>query len=133
MVNFYACFLIDNCQEQDATVWDVVRHINHIRKVAGVDHVGIGGDYNGIDLVPVGLEDVSKYPELFAALIEDGEFEWTDEDLAKVAGVNLINTFKAVEEVRDLLAEAGETADNSWIPATDLGNDTGCNTNFPMK
>jgi len=94
MVNFYACFLIDNCQEQDATVWDVVRHINHIRKVAGVDHVGIGGDYNGIDLVPVGLEDVSKYPELFAALIEDGEFEWTDEDLAKVAGVNLINTFK---------------------------------------
>ena len=65
-----------------------------IRKVAGVDHVGIGGDYNGIDLVPVGLEDVSKYPEVFAALIEDGEFEWTDEELAKLAGLNLINTFK---------------------------------------
>ena len=64
------------------------------RRVAGVDHVGIGVDYNGIDIVPVGLEDVSKYPEVFAALIEDGEFEWTDEDLAKLAGQNLINTFK---------------------------------------
>ena len=62
--------------------------------MAGVDHVGIGGDYNGIDIVPVGLEDVSKYPEVFAALIEDGEFEWTDEDLAKVSGLNLINTFR---------------------------------------
>jgi len=132
MVNFYACFLIDNCGDEDATVLDVVKHINHIRKVAGVDHVGIGGDYNGIDIVPVGLEDVSKYPELFAALIEDGEFEWTDEDLAKLAGQNLINTFKAVEEVRDMLADAGVKADNSWIPAEDLGNDTACSTNFPM-
>ena len=62
--------------------------------MAGVNHVGIGGDYNGIDRVPVGLEDVSKYPEVFAALIEDGEFEWTDEELAKVSGLNLINTFR---------------------------------------
>ena len=45
-------------------------------------------------MVPVGLEDVSKYPEVFAALIEDGEFEWTDEELAKLSGLNLINTFK---------------------------------------
>merc|ERR1712215_397850 len=132
MVNFYSCFLRDDCQEEDATVLDVVKHINHIRKIAGVDHIGIGGDYCGIDVVPVGLEDVSKYPEVFAALIEDEEFEWTDEDLAKVAGLNLINTFKAVEEVRDILAESDDKADNSWIPAVDLGNDTACNTNFPM-
>ena len=45
----------------------------------------------------------------------------------------ILTNCRAVEEVRDLLAKAGETADNSWIPATDLGNDTGCNTNFPMK
>ena len=64
------------------------------RRVAGVDHVGLGGDYCGIDIVPVGLEDVSHYPEVFAALIEDDEFEWTDEDLAKLSGLNLINTFK---------------------------------------
>jgi len=133
MVNFYSCFLTDNCTTEDATVLDVVKHINHIRRVAGVNHVGIGGDYNGIDRVPVGLEDVSKYPEVFAALIEDGEFEWTDEELAKVSGLNLINTFRAVEEVRDTIAELGELADNSWIPLVDLGNDTSCNTDFPAK
>jgi len=119
MVNFYSCFLTDSCTTEDDSL-DVVKHINHIRRVAGVNHVGIGGDYNGIDRVPVGLEDVSKYPEVFAALIEDGEFEWTDEELAKVSGLNLINTFRAVEEVRDTIAELGELADNSWIPLVDL-------------
>merc|ERR1712142_262684 len=133
MVNFYACFLRDDCAEEDATVEDVVKHINHIRRVAGVSHVGIGGDYCGIDIVPVGLEDVSHYPEVFAALIEDDEFEWTDEDLAKLSGLNLINTFRAVEGVRDMLADQGVKPDNSWIPASDMGNDTSCNTNFPMK
>merc|ERR1712083_919297 len=103
------------CTTEDATVLDVVKHINHIRRVAG------------------GFEDVSKYPEVFAALIEDGEFEWTDEELAKVSGLNLINTFRAVEEVRDTIAELGELADNSWIPLVDLGNDTSCNTDFPAK
>ena len=79
-----------------------------------------------------GLEDVSKYPEVFAALIEDGEFEWTDEDLAKLANGNLVRTFRQVEEVRDLLAETGVRPDNSWIPAVDMGNDTSCNTDFPL-
>jgi len=133
MVNFYSCFLIDDCQTRDATVQDVVKHINHIRSVAGVDHVGIGGDYCGIDRVPVGLEDVSHYPEVFAALIEDGTFQWTDEDLGKVAGINLINTFRDVETVRDLLAEWGTGPDNSWIPVEDLGEDTGCNSYFPPR
>ena len=54
MVNFYSCFLRDDCQEKEATVDDVVKHINHIRRVAGVDHVGIGGDYNGVDITPTG-------------------------------------------------------------------------------
>merc|ERR1711963_1314754 len=64
MVNFYSCFLTDNCTTEDATVLDVVKHINHIRRVAGVNHVGIGGDYNGVPWTPVGLEDVSKYPNI---------------------------------------------------------------------
>jgi len=132
MVNFYSCFLTDDCQEREATVEDVVKHINHIRRVAGVDHVGIGGDYNGVDITPTGLEDVSKYPEVFAALIEDGEFDWTDEDLAKLANGNLLRTFRQAEEVRDLLAENGVRPDNSWIPAADMGNDTSCNTDFPL-
>ena len=50
-----------------------------------MDYVGIGGDYNGVPMVPAGLEDVSKYPTVFAALIEDEEYVWTDEDLAKLA------------------------------------------------
>ena len=79
-----------------------------------------------------GLEDVSKYPEVFAALIEDGEFDWTDEDLSKLANGNLVRTFRQAEEVRDLLAENGVRPDNSWIPAADMGNDTSCNTDFPL-
>ena len=124
---------IEDCGEKNATVKDVVKHINHIRRVAGVDHVGIGADYGGIVNVPVGLEDVSHYPELFAALIEDDEFEWTDEDLAKLSSLNLINTFKAVEGVRDMLAKQGVKPDNSWIPIADLGNDTSCNSYFPAR
>ena len=46
---------------------------------------------------------------------------------------NILLPFRAVEEVRDMLAEVGEKADNSWIPVADMGNDTACNTNFPMK
>lgn len=128
MVNFYPCFLIDNCGSTNATVKDVVRHINHIRRVAGVDHIGLGGDYAGIDFTPVDLPDVSAYPKVFEALIEDGEFEWTDEDLAKVASRNLISTFRQVEAVRDRLAEEGVTEDNTWIPDQDLGEDTGCSS-----
>ena len=69
------------------------------RRVAGVDHVGLGGDFNGIDSLPIGLEDVSKYPDIFAALIEDDEFEWTDEDLAKLANQNLLNTFRSESDI----------------------------------
>ena len=128
MVNFYTCFLVQSCRTQNATVLDVVKHINHIRKIAGVDHVGIGGDYNGIDVTPVDLPDVSYYPNVFAALIEDAEFEWTDEDLGKLASGNLIRVLKEVEEVRDLLAIEGQKPDNTWISSEDLGDDTACNS-----
>jgi len=130
MVNFYSCFLIEDCQSRDSTVQDVVDHINQIRRVAGVDHVGIGADYNGIDRTPVDLPDVSHYPDVFAALIEDGAFEWTDDDLGKLANGNLIRVFKEVEQVRDLLAIEGLLPDNTWIPTEDLGNDTSCRTDF---
>ena len=128
MVNFFTCFLVENCRTQNATVLNVVKHINHIRKIAGVDHVGIGGDYNGIDVTPVDLPDVSYYPNVFAALIEDTEFEWTDEDLGKLASGNLIRVLKEVEEVRNLLAIEGQKPDNTWISSEDLGDDTACNS-----
>ena len=64
------------------TIAQVADHIDHVRKVAGVDHVGLGGDYDGNDDWPEGLEDVSSYPKLFAELIRRG---WSDADLAKLA------------------------------------------------
>ncbi|KOX70890.1 Dipeptidase 1 [Melipona quadrifasciata] len=70
-------------------------HIDHVRKIAGVDHVGIGAGYDGINLTPAGLEDVSKYPELFAELLARG---WLEKDIQKLAGLNLIRVFKAVEK-----------------------------------
>jgi membrane dipeptidase len=75
---------------------DVVRHIEHIRKVAGVDHIGIGGDFDGNKLWPTGLEDVSCYPHLFAELIRRG---WSEADLRKLAGENVLRAFRRAEEV----------------------------------
>ena len=77
-----------------ATLKQVADHIEHVRKVAGVDHVGIGSDFDGIDTVPEGLEDVSKFPELFAELIRRG---WSDADLKKLAGQNLLRALRGAE------------------------------------
>lgn len=80
-----------------ATLEQVVAHLEHLRQVAGVDHVGIGGDYDGVRQLPVGLEDVSCYPHLFAALAERG---WSDEDLVKLAGGNVLRVLRDAESVR---------------------------------
>jgi membrane dipeptidase len=77
------------------TLSDVADHVDHIRQVAGVDHVGIGSDFDGIEEVPVGLEDVSKFPQLFAELARRG---WSDADLAKLAGGNLLRVFSGAEQ-----------------------------------
>jgi membrane dipeptidase len=79
-----------------ATLNDVANHIDHIRKVAGIDHVGIGSDFDGFNGPPTGLEDVSKYPDLFAELLRRG---YSEEDLKKIAGLNLLRVFRAVERI----------------------------------
>ncbi|HET7042067.1 MAG TPA: dipeptidase, partial [Gemmatimonadales bacterium] len=79
-----------------ATIADVVAMIEHVRDVAGVDHVGIGGDFDGIDETVQGLEDVSTYPKIFAALIQRG---WSDADLKKLAGLNVIRVLRGAEQV----------------------------------
>lgn len=129
MVNFYSGYV--NCTNlDDASLEDVVAHINYIRTVAGVDHVGIGGDYDGVDKMPAGLEDVSKYPDLFDRLAESrpGEPTWTDEDLQKLAGLNLIRVLQEVEKVRDRLAAEGLEIYEDLLPSAELGNNTGCIT-----
>jgi len=88
-----------------ATTEDVVRHCERVREVAGIDHIGIGGDYDGTDSYPVGLEDVSGYPRLFAALAGRG---WSDADLAQLAGGNTLRVMRDVEAVaRDLGSRRG--------------------------
>jgi membrane dipeptidase len=79
-----------------ATLAQVADQIDYVRKVAGVDHVGIGGDFDGITEVVQGLEDVSKYPDLFAELARRG---WSDADLRKLAGENLLRVFAQAEAV----------------------------------
>jgi len=78
------------------TIAQVADHVEHIRKVAGVDHVGLGGDYDGNDTWPEGLEDVSGYPRLFAELIRRG---WADADLKKLAGGNVLHVMRSAEAV----------------------------------
>ncbi|HEX5967999.1 MAG TPA: dipeptidase [Intrasporangium sp.] len=89
----------------DATIEDVVAHLEHVRDVAGIDHVGIGGDYDGTDTHPVGLEDVSGYPRLVAALVER---HWSDADIAQLVRGNTLRVMRDVEAVsRDLLERRG--------------------------
>jgi len=79
-----------------ATLIQVADHIDHIRKVAGIDHVGLGGDFDGITQVVMGLEDVSTYPDLIAELLRRG---YSDEDVKKITGRNILRVFKRAEQM----------------------------------
>jgi membrane dipeptidase len=77
-----------------ATLAQVADHVEHVRKVAGVEHVGLGGDFDGTPDVTIGLEDVSAYPALFAELLARG---WTEADCAALAGGNLLRALREAE------------------------------------
>ncbi len=83
-----------------ATLADVVAHAEHVREVAGIDHIGVGGDYDGVDSLPEGLADVSCYPALIAALLEAG---WSEQDCGKLASGNLLRVLSAAEDAAALL------------------------------
>ncbi|HIM17657.1 MAG TPA: membrane dipeptidase [Dehalococcoidia bacterium] len=80
--------------EPSATVSDIADHIDRIREKAGINHIGIGSDYDGITSVPEGLEDVSKYPVLTAELLRR---EYSEEDILKILGGNILRLMRAVE------------------------------------
>ncbi|XP_017121920.1 putative dipeptidase NECHADRAFT_87110 isoform X2 [Drosophila elegans] len=84
---------------RQARLQDVIEHIKYVRAIAGIQHIGLGAGYDGIELPPLGLEDVSKYPELLAALLED--HNWSEEDVAMLAGRNFLRIMETVETVRD--------------------------------
>ena len=86
------------------TVAEVADHIEYIRKIAGVDNIGIGSDFDGNTNWPEGLSDVSMYPNLFAELVRRG---WSDEDLAKVAGGNVLRALEQAEAVAKRLQAEG--------------------------
>jgi len=82
--------------EPRATLGQVADHIDHIRKVAGIDHVGLGSDFDGISRVPDGLQDVSRYPALLEELARRG---YSDDDLRKLAGLNILRVMRQAEDV----------------------------------
>lgn len=126
MVNFYDKYI--NCYPSNQTVANlsqVADHIDYIKNLIGVDFVGIGADYDGVPTLPVGLEDVSTYPALFAELIRRG---WSDEDLRKLAGENLVRVFTRTEQVRDELSWMNPYEDILPVDERYPGNN--CRTDF---
>ncbi|HVE00681.1 MAG TPA: dipeptidase [Sphingomicrobium sp.] len=91
-----------------ATIAQVADHVDHVAKVAGFDHVGIGGDLDGIPSTPVGLTGVQDYPNLFAELISRG---WSDENLAKLAGGNILRVLRQAEAVSRSMSNVPPAAD----------------------
>ncbi|MGA8594965.1 MAG: dipeptidase [Bryobacteraceae bacterium] len=79
-----------------ATLDDVVAHIDHARQIAGIDAIGIGSDFDGVECTPVGLDDVSKFPDLTRALLEKG---YTAQDIKKIYGGNTLRLMRQVEKV----------------------------------
>ncbi len=100
-----------------ATIAMVADHIEHIRKVAGIQSVGIGSDFDGIGTTPVGLDGVDKYPALFKELARRG---WSDEDLADLAGRNLLRVMHQAEKVAKHL-QATESPSHATIAMDSAG------------
>ena len=88
--------MLGKVQVPKVSIAKVADHIEHIRDVAGVEHIGLGGDFDGNSMWPEGLSDVSMYPNLFAELIRRG---WSDHDLKLLAGENVLRAMERAEAV----------------------------------
>ena len=92
----------------DTDVADVANHIEHFARIAGYDHVGLGGDFDGIPFTPTGLTGVETYPLIFAELIKRG---WSDENLAKLAGGNVLGALRRAEAVAASMKDVSPSLD----------------------
>jgi len=114
MIVFYPPFVKVNKPTGSVNVDDVVDHIDYIKNRIGIDYIGIGGDYDGVEVLPVGLEDVSKYPNLVKKLIERG---YTDSEIVKVIGGNIMRVLKGAEQVAaKMLADGVLPSDAIYTP-----------------
>ncbi len=102
MITFVPTFLVRGGK---ASLADVANHMDHVRRVAGPDHVGIGSDFDGIPAVPAGLEDVSKFPALTAELLRRG---WPEQDVRKALGLNILRVMRRAEDVAARLRQQRE-------------------------
>jgi len=91
-----------------SSVSDVADHVDHIRKLAGIDHIGVGSDFDGLEGMPDGLEDVSTYPALFDELADRG---YSDENLRQIAGRNVLRIMREAEGVATQLRTPRPTSD----------------------
>ncbi|KAM9861315.1 dipeptidase 1 [Aulostomus maculatus] len=123
MINFYNNYV--TCSKK-ASLSDVADHFDHVRKVAGADILGFGGDYDGVLRLPEGLEDVSKVPKLVAELLRRG---WSDKEIKDALGNNLIRVFEKVEAVRDNLKS--KRPDDVPIPDDEVKNPCRMEDFFP--
>lgn len=99
---------MDENDQPKSTLEQVADHIDHIKDVVGVDYIGIGGDYDGVSSLPLGLEDVSTYPALFAELLSRG---YTEEELEKIAGLNMLRVMRGMGETAERLQAEQEPSE----------------------
>ena len=105
-----------------ATLSNVADHVDHIRRRIGIEHIGIGSDFDGIRSVPLGLEDVADFPALFVELLERG---YQEDELRRIAGDNFLRVIREAEAVRDRLSSrqpSGETIERLDTPAAATEN-----------
>ena len=129
MINFWSAVIRCDDNWREANLDDVIGNIEHIKNLVGIDHIGIGADYDGLPYndLPIGLEDVSRYPNLFARLLQRPG--WTIDDIKKVAGLNILRVMKDVERVKEELAD--ERPDDETLlydETVEKFNATGCKT-----
>ncbi len=101
-----------------ASVRDAADHIDHIRKVAGIDHIGIGGDFDGVDSYPLGLETVASYPNLFAELLTRG---YSAEDLQKISSGNILRALEQAERTAARLQKERGPSEMLFTVAAESG------------
>ncbi|XP_059099487.1 uncharacterized protein LOC131893469 [Tigriopus californicus] len=120
MINFWNNVVRCSKDYKNATIDDVIEDFNYVKDLIGVDHLGMGADYDGVPIVPKGLEDVSKYPDLLEKLVRD--HNWSREDIKKITGANILRVMKDVEKVAEEL-EATKANDDTLDYCRIVGSD----------